>query len=198
MVVTTVLSIASGWFRLASRYPNRPEPTIRQIGSQSGMMGIGVGMRGILVLTACRSGLRVSIWRVFGPFCPPFFVPWGEIVVRSKNILFQPYARLGFGQPEAGVLSIEQKTWDILARSASDYVGVAVAERLPPLSERRMARAFLLEWIASTTFAAGFFYLAPRLDGAKNPIPLSVCVAFPALAFGVAQIVRFLQHSYRR
>lgn len=195
LVVTTILSVASGWFRLAKRYPNRDEPTIRKIGSQSGMMGLGVSMRGILVLTACRSGLRVAIWRVFGPFCPPFFVPWEEIGVRSTKLLFRPLARLGFGQPETGVLSIEQKTWDVLAHSASEHVGVSVAERLPPLSEGRMARVYFFEWLAYTVFGAAFFYFAPRLGGAKSPIPLSACIAFPAVGIGFMQLGRYVVQS---
>jgi hypothetical protein len=43
-----------------------------------------------------------------------------------------------------------------------------------------------------------FFYLAPRLDGLNGPIPLSVCIAFPAVTFGVVQIGRYWAHRTDR
>lgn len=98
LAVTSILGVMSGWFGLAERFPDRREPTLAKIGGLSGMMGIGVSMRGILTLTACQSGLRVSIWRIFGPFSRPFLVPWREISTRPVTIFFTPHGPAQFRQ----------------------------------------------------------------------------------------------------
>jgi len=200
LVVTTILYLVSGWYWLQKRYPDQEESTILKIGSQSGMMGLGVSMRGILVLSACRSGLRVGIWRVFGPFCRPFFVPWSDISVRTTQLMFRPMARLGFGHPEVGVLSIDRRTWERLTRSASERaVAPIAAQTLPPLSEGRLARAFVLEWLATTSLFAAFFYFAPYLMRTSGPhVPLLICVAFPASFVGIVQVARYVRQRLGR
>lgn len=201
LAATTILGVVSGWFELAQRYPDRKEPPLLKIGSQSGMMRLGVGINGILVLSACPSGLRVAIWRVFGPFSKPFFVPWNEISVRPSKVLFRPMARLSFGNPEAGVLTLEAQTWERLVQSASQHAGSPVAQTLPSMSEGRLLQAYVLEWATLTTLAAAFFFIAPRLLGARGGAlpPLVLCVAFPAAFVGVVQAGRYLtQRSWRR
>jgi hypothetical protein len=194
LLVTTVLGFMSGWSSLARRFPDRSEAALLKIGSQSGVMGpMGVGMRGILVLSACPSGLRVAIWRIFGPFSRPFLVPWDEIGVRPVKIFFRSYARLSFGRAEAGVLSIERNVWDRLARCASQAAGSQVAEPLPPLPRGALRRGYLLEWLAISVLAAAFFVLAPRLMDPSGPhIPLAICIGFPTVSFGLMQAVRYV------
>ena len=65
--VTTLLSWKSGWFKLMRRYPDQDETSVLVLRNQSGSMG-GVSMRNILQLEVCPSGLRISIFRIFGPF----------------------------------------------------------------------------------------------------------------------------------
>jgi hypothetical protein len=157
------------------------------------MMGWGVSMSGILVLSACRSGLRVAIWRVFGPFCRPFFVPWDEIKVQPRQVLFQKMARLGFGRPEAGVLSINSRAWDKLAAEARLPLGDPRV--LPTESGGRFARSLFVQWLLMTSLAAAFFFIAPKLmspNGAEG-LPLATCILFPALFFGIAQIFRYVR-----
>jgi hypothetical protein len=193
LAVTIMIGAASGWYALARRYPDRDEPALVKIGFQSGVMGpMAMGMNGILVFGACRSGLRVAIWRVFGPFSKPFLVPWSEISVRPTQIFFHPYARLGFGRPEAGVLSIQRNAWDRLVRGASQAAGSAVAEALPPIPQGRLASAYLLQWLALTAFGAAFFFLAPRLLSPSAARPsLILCIALPATVFGVGTLIRY-------
>ena len=193
LVASILIGVSSGWFALARRYPDRDEPALVKIGFQSGVMGpMGTGMNGILVFSACRSGLRVAIWRIFGPFSKPFLVPWSEISVRPTQIFFHPYARLGFGRPEAGVLSIQRNAWDQLVRGASQAGGSPVAETLPPIPQGRLASAYLLQWLVLTAFGAAFFFLAPRLlsPGAAHP-SLILCIALPATVFGIGTLIRY-------
>jgi hypothetical protein len=75
LTVTTLLAVLSGWFRLMARFPDQAMEPLLRIRGQSGSMGLGVGMRGILTLRVCDSGLRVGMTRIFGPFCRDFFVP---------------------------------------------------------------------------------------------------------------------------
>lgn len=193
-VVTMVLGLLSGWYPLAALYPDRDEEARLTLKSKSGMMGVGVSMNGILNLSACPSGLRVSIWRIFGPFCRPFFVPWDDIKVSSRQQFFQQMTRLGFGRPEAGVLTVEARTWERLASAAG--LPRTDVRSLPPVPEARLARSFILQWLAITAGAAAFYYFGPRLmfgvPAASGP-PLAVCILFPAIFFGIGQIIRYVR-----
>jgi hypothetical protein len=40
LVISLILSAASGWFALRWRYPDRPEPALRTIHMQSGTMDL--------------------------------------------------------------------------------------------------------------------------------------------------------------
>jgi hypothetical protein len=115
LLITTLLAGLSGWLGLARRFPDRVEVPRIALKGQSGAMGMGVQLRGILTLSACPSGLRVAIWRAFAPFSKPFFVPWDEIEARPKGGLFVDLMRLGFGQPEAGAMTITTRTWQRLS-----------------------------------------------------------------------------------
>lgn len=199
LVVASLLGLMSGWYGLMERYPDRRETASARIGLLSGVMGrgIGVSLGGILTLAACPSGLRVSIWRIFGPFSRPFLVPWREISAQPKTIFFSPMVRLSFGNPEVGVLSLDARAWQRLAGAARQSVG----SRAPPayaVSEARLIGAALLQWLVTTAFAAAFFYFAPRLLSPKAEAPpLAVCLGFPAAVFGVNQVIRYLGRRRR-
>jgi hypothetical protein len=75
LAMTTLLGAMSGWNGLEARYPDTGEPALLVLRGRSGQMGKGVNMSGILRLSACRSGLRIGIARMFGPFQKPFLVP---------------------------------------------------------------------------------------------------------------------------
>jgi hypothetical protein len=118
LTVTTVLAVLSGWFRLMARFPNQTAEPLLRVRGQSGSMGLGVSMRGILTLSVCSLGIRIGIMRVFGPFCRDFFVPWEAISVTRKTVLFWPVAKLQFGSPGVGSLTIPAHVANRLARAA--------------------------------------------------------------------------------
>ena len=66
-------------------YPDQSDEPILRLRGQSGTMGLGVGMNGVLILSVCPTGLRVGMMRVFGPFCRDFFVPWESIAVVRED-----------------------------------------------------------------------------------------------------------------
>src|SRR4051812_2606582 len=109
LLVTTILGVLSGWFELQGRFPDPGERPLLKLGMQSGSMGLGVNFNGVLTLSACPTGLRVAVWRIFGPFERPFVVPWSQIEVEAVTRFFQPGARLRFAG--GGVLTINRDAW---------------------------------------------------------------------------------------
>ena len=113
--ITILLGVLAGWSGLARRFPDRDETPRIQLRAQSGAMGMGVQLHGVLTLAACPSGLRVTISRGLAPFSKPFFVPWSEIQAKPKRALLADLTRLGFGMPEAGALTVSKRIWDRLS-----------------------------------------------------------------------------------
>jgi hypothetical protein len=192
LTVTTILAMLSGWFRLMARFPNQTEEPLLRIRWQSGSMGLGVSMRGILTLSVCPSGLRVGIMRVFGPFCRDFFVPWEALSISRKNVLPWQTARLQFGGPGIGSLTIRADLANRLARAAMGRwpeIGP-----FPEEKHRDTLRRLLIQWALTTSAAALFFTLVPLAvapSGARPPIV--VAILFPAVAVGVVAFVRYLR-----
>jgi hypothetical protein len=192
LAVTTILAALSGWFRLMARFPNQIAEPLLRIRGQSGRMGLGVSMQGVLTLSVCPLGLRVGIMRMFGPFCRDFFVPWEAISVARKNVLFGAAAKLDFGSPGVGSLTIPAHVANRLARAAMGRWPETVP--FPEEKRRDTLRRLLIQWAATTCAAALFFTLAPLAvapPGARPPIV--VAILFPATVFGVFTVVRYVR-----
>jgi hypothetical protein len=147
LTITTILSLLSGWFRLAAAYPNSAvEPHLR-IRGQSGTMGLGVMMSGILTLSVCPSGLRIGVLRIVGPFCRDFLVPWERIAVARKTTVFSRVVVLRFGNPVVGTLRIAPHVADRLARAAA-----SLWPEVGPIPERNssdLRRRLIAEWVSA-------------------------------------------------
>ncbi len=119
LLIVTLLGRMSGWNKLQNRFPDRPDESLIVMRAQSGAMGgissAKVNFSGCLRLDVCRTGLRVSMWKIFGPFQNPFFVPWGQIDVSDASIFKFKRHRLGFGTPESGFLIIADRTAKMIA-----------------------------------------------------------------------------------
>lgn len=114
LLVTSLLGLLSGWHRLRNAFPDSDEPTLLRLGFQSGWLG-SVRMGNALTLSATRSGLRVGVVRLLGPFQKPFFVPWSAITPEDAPALFGSLTRLRLGRPEIGTLTLFTSSWDKLA-----------------------------------------------------------------------------------
>jgi hypothetical protein len=187
---TTLLAFLSGWFRLMGQYPDQAEEPMLRLRCQSGAMGLGVHMTGILTLSVCPSGLRVGMMRAFGPVCRDFFVPWERLAIVRENRLLGSIAKLQFGNPASGTLRISANTADRLARVAGGRW--PEAGPFPQEKWRDHARRLLAQWAVVTSFAALFFVVAPLAVAPSGRPPILVAILFPALFFGVAFVVRFL------
>lgn len=188
LAIVTLLGLLSGWFRLAALYPDRDDEVLARFRWQSGVMGLGVNMGGILTLTACRSGLRVAISRMFGVFQRPFFVPWSDVSFEPDQAMFFPRMKLRFGDPPVGQLKISRDLGARLASAAAERWPAAAQAERP--SRRRAALAIVAEGVIGTALAATFFILAPRFDGDPHSAPPIVVMALPAAVVGIATLVR--------
>jgi len=185
LLVTTFLAVLSGWFFLMRRYPDLREAPILKLGWQSGRMGLGVHMNGVLTLSACPSGLRVGMLRIFGVFCRDFFVPWEEVFVnRTESFwLMGPQAKLTFGS--TGTLTVLAAVADQLALVVPGRW--PEAQLPPPATRKDVFWRFARLWLIFTALASAFFTFASRLGGATGDVPpVAVTILFPAIALALS------------
>jgi hypothetical protein len=125
LAVTSLLGVFSGWFELQSLYPNRDEQPLDSIWFVSGALGKGnlynpwgnVSFGNCLRLEPCLAGLRVRVWRIFGMFQRPFFVPWPCITVEERRFVFFRYYRLEFDRTGGRALTIWGRAFNRLAKT---------------------------------------------------------------------------------
>ncbi len=184
LAITGFLGFSSGWYDLMRKYPNREESPLLRLRGQSGMMGGGVSLGGVLALSACPSGLRVGILRVFGLFSRDFFVPWEEIQVQRTTRLFRDWAELRFGNPAVGTLRIPARVANRLALASPGHwpeAGPFIEE-----TRRQVGMKVLKEWAVATACAALFFIVVPRVASRHGPYPpIPLMILFPGTVFGV-------------
>jgi hypothetical protein len=188
--ITSLLGLVSGWYSLMRQYPDQPEEPLLKLPWQSGSMGRSVSFGGVLTLSACPSGLRAGMLRIFGIFCHDFFVPWNEITVTRKTRFFFPVAELKFGTPATGRLTIAARIADQLVGAA----GQRWAEPGPHVEETRgdIFRRLAKTWLARTGFVALFFIIASRLPPSNGQgLPVAIAILFPATVFGFAFLIQY-------
>jgi hypothetical protein len=129
--------------------------------------------------------------RVFGPFCRDFFVPWDEIRVMRATVLFSPVAKLQFGRPTIGSLTIAAHVANRLARASMGCW--PEAGPFPEEKHRDTFRRLFTQWAMVTCAAALFFTLVPlAVAPAEGRPPIAVAILFPAIVFGVFTIVTYI------
>lgn len=189
--VTTLLALFSGWFFLMIRFPNQPdESPLLVLKGQSGSMGVGVSMNGILRLSACRSGLRLGLFRLFGPFCRDIYVPWNEISVSRKTSFGREYAELRFGG----------RFWRLrVAGHVADRLWRAVPDSWPeegtppePETRQKVFADIFRQWAITTALVSAFLIIVPRLlspEPARPPV--LVMILFPAAVCAIGGAVEY-------
>lgn len=172
----------SGWYSLMRLYPNKDEQPIKVFQGQSGWMN-GLSFNGILVLSVCPSGLRVSVPRIFGPLSEPYFIPWGDIRVYRKIEYFMPAARMEFGEPSKGALSVRAATANRLARVAGK--NWPEAGPFPIESTSHILASVILQWVALSVIGAIFLvFVSVVFKPAAPYLPLPFALGAPALVMG--------------
>jgi hypothetical protein len=119
--ITTLLAHLSGWATLQSLYADRPEPALVRLKRQSASMGglplMPVNFNRCLTLEACAFGLRFRLWRMFGFFQQPFFVPWTDIKAEPGTMLIFKAARLRVARWPDGKVMMSRRCWNRLVES---------------------------------------------------------------------------------
>jgi hypothetical protein len=121
LLVSTVISVMSGWFSLGEKFRNRVAFNGKKWWGQSGQMRWLTNYTGCLILGANSQGLYLGALFLFRFMHPPLLVPWGEIRVRrTTRWLFGESVTFTMGH-ELGVnLRISGKLADKLRKSAED------------------------------------------------------------------------------
>ena len=188
--ITCGLGHTSRWHWLMKRYPDRPDdPAVLELGQQSGQMGHKLNYGGVLRLGVCKTGLRVSIFRLFGPFCRPFFVPWEEITIERGREYLIEWADLRFGTDGDGHLKLPARTADRLRAAMPDRW--PKDQPLPQMEPAVLRTAFAKQWLVGTLTAGTFFAVATRLQGQGPGFPIPICYGFPAVVFGLGTVMRY-------
>ena len=86
-----------------------------QSASMGEFFGMPVNFNGCLTLDACPGGLRFRLWKIFGLFEQPFLVPWDDIFVSTKKVVFFTMARIRFARWEGGEVAMRVKQWNRIA-----------------------------------------------------------------------------------
>jgi len=96
--VSFVVSWWSGWRLLARQFSLRARFNGSLWRAQSGQMRWLCGYRGCLTVGANSEGLYLATFPFFPLFHPPLFIPWGEVSVARKHLLFANGVRLELGK----------------------------------------------------------------------------------------------------
>ena len=198
LFASLLLGVMSGWFNLQQWYPDDGgEEPLLKFGGQSGRMGMSVALNSCLTLRAYPSGLGVAIWRPFAPFQKPLRIPWGEIEAEPSSSFLLPMVKLHLGKPENGRLKISARIWSRLVeavpQNGENPIQMPAA---PEVSAGSVARAMFAQWAVITTILGLACYLfVPRQAGSQGAMPMGLLIAFPAIVFGIAQLIRFARES---
>jgi hypothetical protein len=98
LTVSFVISWWSGWAVLARRFRLRSKFTGSRWRGQSGQMRWLCGYRGCLTVGADSEGLYLATFPFFPLFHPPLFIPWNEVSMAKKNLLFVSGVRFQLGK----------------------------------------------------------------------------------------------------
>jgi hypothetical protein len=96
--VSALISYIGGWTTLAKRFRLKRPFTGRRWNWQSGHMRWTASYNGCLIVGCCAEGLYLATMPLFRFRHPPLLIPWTEISVTRRRILFFKYVRFGLGR----------------------------------------------------------------------------------------------------
>lgn len=109
---------ATGWRRLAARFPAaaRPDVTPARVASgTSARLGV-VNYNGVLNVGVAPEGLHLAVMALFRVGHPPVLVPWDEIEASPPHReWFREVCTLRLGQPEPLSITLPQHVLDAAA-----------------------------------------------------------------------------------
>jgi hypothetical protein len=176
LTVTGVLSLLSGWFQLARRFPASEKPAGTRLSAQVTSIGL-IGENRVTLLSVSPAGLGLNAVLMFRFMRRPILVPWSEVrYVSTRTILWWRTHVFDLG----GITRIRVKraAFDLMqpfvcGAPGSKACGAGVSPdqavdstaRAGDVLHERESRSFLarLIWLsnlAAVVFNAGFSILA--------------------------------------
>jgi hypothetical protein len=127
--ITGILGPASGGSACSVPSPTTAD---RAAAFPVGRDGRGdAGESSCFTLDIFATGLRISVLRLVGPFQRPSFVPWSNIWVGRRRIIFRRFCELSFGTPVEGNLLLSERTVRRIAAVAPLRYRRAESRRAP-------------------------------------------------------------------
>ena len=94
--VCVVIAYVGGWRSLAATYRAQQPFEGQRWWFQSGSMRWGTGYNNCLTVGASPLGLHLSVLFLFRAGHPPLFIPWEDVTVGSRRLLFMWNCRIEF------------------------------------------------------------------------------------------------------
>lgn len=120
LLVSAIISFIGGWTTLAKRFRSDSPFTGELVKNQSGNMRWIAGYGNCLTVGSNRAGLYLATKPLFRFRHPSLLIPWSEIVITRKRILFFPVVRFGLSRDLDIPLWIRAKLADRLRGAAGD------------------------------------------------------------------------------
>jgi hypothetical protein len=121
LLVSAIISYIGGWTTLAKRFRVKPPFTGTKWTGQSGQMRWIAGYGNCLTVGVSSEGLYFATMPLFRFRHPPLLIPWTEIAVTRRRILFFQFVRFGLGRELDIPLYLRLKLADKLRRTAGDW-----------------------------------------------------------------------------
>jgi hypothetical protein len=120
LFVCAIISLISGWTTLARRFQSTVPFVGKKWTCQSGQMRLFSGYHNCLTVGCNREGLYLATMLMFRFRHPPLLVPWTEIAISEKKILFFRFVRFDLGHELEIPLFLRLKLAQNLKREAGD------------------------------------------------------------------------------
>lgn len=125
--VTTLLAELGGWNRLQRRFPDEPNAqTLERFRFRSAQLGhpaFGVSYSGVLTFEVCNTGLRISVWKLFGLFSKPIFLPWDGFHTERYQWFIWDACRIIWGPGKRDSMIIYRRLAEALALASDGKFG---------------------------------------------------------------------------
>jgi hypothetical protein len=120
LLVSALISFIGGWTKLAGTF-RLDKPFVGQLwAGQSGQMRWIAGYGNCLTVGCNPEGLYLATMPLFRFMHPPLLIPWSEVCVSQRKILFFRFVRLSLGHELDIPLYLRPKLATKLRQTAGD------------------------------------------------------------------------------
>ncbi len=125
--VTALLAEIGGWNRLQRVFPDQSDASVvESLGFRSAQLGhplAGVSYSGVLTFDVCNTGLRIRVWKLFGPFCKPLFLPWNSFRTEPYHWFIWDACRMRWGPRTRDSMIIYRRLAEAIAVASDGKFG---------------------------------------------------------------------------